>query len=175
MVRNLLDLTRGRLAGGLSIQPRKTDARDLLAQIIGELRASAPTRSIRFVDSQSVPALWDPDRILQLFGNLIGNAIKHSPAESPIVVELSSDSDEVSVAVGNQGPPIPEEQVPHLFKPFHRGTVGKSTTEGLGLGLYICHLIVAAHGGRIGVRSSTEGTVFTVSLPRSVEARPAGS
>ena len=170
MVSQLLDLTRSRLAHGLPIQPRPTDARDLMRQTIAEFRASAPGRSIQFVDAESVPAVWDPDRILQLFGNLVGNAISHSPPATPVAVRVSSSAEEVRVEVSNEGESIPEQVLPHLFQPFRRGASERSRNAGLGLGLYICQLIVAGHGGRIAVRSSDEATVFTVDLPRNAGA-----
>jgi signal transduction histidine kinase len=176
MVSQLLDLTRSRLADGLPIRPRPTDARDLMRQIITEFRASAPARTIQFVDAESVPAVWDPDRILQLFGNLVGNAISHSPPTTPVAVHVSSSAEAVRVEVSNEGEPIAEHVLPHLFKPFRRGASERSRNAGLGLGLYICQLIVSGHGGRIAVRSSSEGTVFTVDLPRHAaadSARPA--
>jgi signal transduction histidine kinase len=72
------------------------------------------------------------------------------------------------MVVRNQGPAIPPDLLPLIFEPFRRGPPRPgSRPGGLGLGLYIAHHIVLAHGGKIGVESSEEGTVFSVRLPRT--------
>jgi signal transduction histidine kinase len=101
--------------------------------------------------------------------NLVANALKYSPQESPVRVEARGLDGWVSLAVHNRGAPIPPDKFPHLFLPMQRATnevdrAGRS----VGLGLYIVDHIVRAHGGRVEVRSTqAEGTTFTVWLPRS--------
>jgi signal transduction histidine kinase len=96
----------------------------------------------------------------QVMQNLIGNAIQHGETGAPVVVRISDSGSEAFLEVVNRGPPIPRHLLPHLFEPFRRGSHG----AGLGLGLYIAHAIVIAHGGTIDVESH-ETTAFRVRLP----------
>jgi signal transduction histidine kinase len=118
---------------------------------------------------------WDEDRIEQVLTNLITNALKYSPADKPIVVEIEQHShnpdDEVLVSVHDQGPGIAEEDQVQIFNRFYQvNKTERKPLEGLGLGLYISHEIVTLHGGRIWVNSSQEqGSTFyfTLSLTKS--------
>jgi signal transduction histidine kinase len=112
---------------------------------------------------------WDADRLQQIASNLVGNAIQHGDVAEPIIVRVDgSAAEQVVLSVGNSGV-IPEELLPSLFDPFHAGRHRRS--EGLGLGLYIAQQIAEAHHGTIRVESAApEGTVFTVCMPRRLEA-----
>jgi phosphoserine phosphatase RsbU/P len=102
-----------------------------------------------------------------VLANLLGNALSYSPAATPVRVTWRGEEGALAVEVANQGPPIPPELMPHLFEPFRRGPGTQAGKKGLGLGLFIARQIVLAHGGSIEARSSaSEGTVFTVRLPR---------
>ena len=121
--------------------------------------------------SGDATAWADPTRIEQAIGNLIANALQHGKPDSPVEIKLSSDQDCVTLAVQNQGEPIPAELLPRLFEPLVRGPRRGSAHSGIGLGLFICAHIVKAHNGSIEVRSSAErGTEFLFRIPRS----PAG-
>jgi len=105
--------------------------------------------------------------MLQVFGNLLGNAIAYSPDKSPIDVVLEEDEKTIVFRVHNRGPPIPADRLPTVFEPFRRGT-SAANRSGLGLGLFIVRQIVFAHGGTVTVASSeAEGTTFSVRLPKS--------
>jgi phosphoserine phosphatase RsbU/P len=167
MIEQSLDLTRSRLAGGLRMTPRVMDLHETLKAIVDELRTVHPGRAIE-LRSSSVSGTWDPDRLEQLFSNLIGNAIVHGDPEKPVTIDVRAESGAVQVEVHNFGPPIPEPLQAALFNPFRRGERESRTakTEGLGLGLYISHEIVAGHGGAIELRSTlAAGTTFRVKLP----------
>lgn len=113
-----------------------------------------------------LPVLADRHRLGQVFANLLTNAIKYSAAESQIRVRVTRRGDFVTVAVSDQGAGIPPEALPHIFSRFYRVTATADQAKGLGLGLYISHRIVEAHGGRISVESQLgQGTTFTVTLP----------
>ena len=117
---------------------------------------------------------WDPDRLGQVVSNLVGNAVQHGTAGSPITIELDGTRPElVRLSVANLGA-IPGEAMPTLFEPFKRTTKRTTTTKGgdrgLGLGLFIAREIVRAHGGDLAVRTIDGATVFETTLPR--EARP---
>jgi signal transduction histidine kinase len=108
----------------------------------------------------------------QVFSNLIGNALQYSPADSTISVRIVGEADQVLVSVHNDGEPIPPDEQRSIFKSLTRGTdAGSTRSANLGLGLFITHKIVTAHGGTISVHSASDvGTTFTVGLPRSGRA-----
>jgi signal transduction histidine kinase len=97
--------------------------------------------------------------------NLLGNALQHSPVDTPVEVTLTGTPEGITLAVRNEGPPLPMEERTTLFEPFKRGK--RASGDGLGLGLYIARQIVVAHGGRISVESGVGfGTRFVALLPR---------
>jgi phosphoserine phosphatase RsbU/P len=109
--------------------------------------------------------------------NLVENALKYSPAETPVRVAVRGVRNKVVLEVRNVGRPIPDNLLPHLFEPFRRGPQTARTLKmSYGLGLYIVREIVQAHGGTIEVTSSEdEGTSFLVTLPRrSMPTKPNG-
>lgn len=108
-------------------------------------------------------ALADPERIRQVFLNLIDNAVKHA-SNHPVTIRLTPTGEAVSVEVNNRGAPIAEEDLPHLFEPFWRGK--HTNAKGTGLGLAIVRAILEQHHSSVGVRSNAEhGTTFYFSLP----------
>ncbi|HSP78403.1 MAG TPA: ATP-binding protein [Myxococcaceae bacterium] len=168
MIDELLDFTRSRLGGGIPISPREVDLRGLVQQLMEEAGLSHPERAITLSAEGDFLGCWDADRLTQVVSNLVGNALQHSPAGTPVEVRLAREGERVRLEVHNQGPPIPSELLPHVFDPFRGAKKQPSKEEGLGLGLYIVQQIIQAHGGRIDVSSSEEGTSFRVELPPRV-------
>jgi PAS domain S-box-containing protein len=165
MIGQLLDFTRGRLGGGIPIQPEPADLLVLCEQVVRELELSHPERSLRFEAHCDCRGEWDVGRIAQVLSNLVGNALKYSPPGEPVSITLEGNDTDVLLRVHNRGNPIPAQVIPELFDAFRRGTARDS--DGLGLGLYIVRQLVLAHGGAIDVTSSeAEGTSFLVTLPR---------
>lgn len=114
----------------------------------------------------------DPDRLRQVLENLLSNARKYSPAGVPVRVEVLTstrgDSAWTIVVVRDQGPGIAPEMIPQLFTRFAAGR----GTKGLGLGLYLAHGIVAAHGGTLTLDSTLGvGTTVRLALPLPAEVR----
>ncbi|HTL84012.1 MAG TPA: ATP-binding protein, partial [Acidimicrobiia bacterium] len=103
----------------------------------------------------------DPDRVLQVLSNLLGNAIKFTPEGGRVTIHAAHSDGELSVAVADTGPGIAPDDVPHIFDRYWKA----KHKAGTGLGLYIAHGIVAAHGGRIWVDSTSRGAAFTFTLP----------
>ncbi|MFY0563611.1 PAS domain-containing sensor histidine kinase [Archangium lansingense] len=173
MIGDLLDLTRGRLGGGIPIDPSPCDLGPLGRRVVGELEVAHPTRELRLEARGNLQGEWDQDRLAQLLGNLLRNAVDYSPEDTPITLALQDEGEQVRLEVRNQGEPIPTGLLPDLFEPFRRGALrGTRPTSGLGLGLYIVQQIAVAHGGIVEVRSTREGgTVFTVRLPRVTSRR----
>jgi PAS domain S-box-containing protein len=119
------------------------------------------------LESDSLPLSGDRQRLGQVFANLLSNAMKYSPAGRPITVQVSASKDSASVAITDQGVGIAPEDVARLFTRFFRAQGASRNVQGLGLGLYITHRIVHAHGGSIDVQSEPgTGSTFTVTLPR---------
>ncbi|HEX8438353.1 ATP-binding protein [Archangium sp.] len=174
MIADLLDLTRGRLGGGIPITPAPADLDPLGRRVVGELEVAHPDRELRLEARGNLQGEWDLDRLAQLIGNLLKNALDYSREGTPVTLSLQDEGERVRLEVGNRGEPIPAELLPLLFEPFRRGgSRAGSASSGLGLGLFIVQQIATAHGGTVEVRSSREeGTVFTVRLPRMAPRRP---
>jgi signal transduction histidine kinase len=177
MIDQLLDFTRVRVGTGIPIFPRTLDLRPLLTQIIEELDDANPEWTIRHVDvGGDATGDWDGDRLSQVFSNLIANAIQHGVPEHGAWVRLDGGSpDVVRIEVHNMGEVDPE--LAHcLFEPMAGGDRRRYRSQGLGLGLYISHEILRAHGGSVEVESSAEtGTTFRVTLPRRATSKVEGA
>jgi PAS domain S-box-containing protein len=173
MIGDLLDLTRGRLGGGIPISPAPTDLGPLSRRVVGEVEVAHPSRELRLEARGDLRGEWDADRLGQLLGNLLKNAVDYSPEDSPVTLAVHDEGERVRIEVRNQGEPIPATLLPDLFEPFRRGAArGSRPFSGLGLGLYIVEQIATAHGGSVEARSTREeGTVFTVRLPRTSPRR----
>ena len=167
MIDQLLDFTRGRLGGGVPIR-KPADLAQICRQMIGELQASHPGRDLLLDATGSCTGEWDPDRLAQLVGNLVANAIDHGDPDTPVRMRALDEGPVVVLEVSNQGAPIPPDLLPTLFEAFHRRT-GGGPSRGLGLGMFISQQIVHAHGGTIRAQSSERerSTTLTVRLPRS--------
>jgi signal transduction histidine kinase len=168
MIEQMLDLTRARLGGGLGfVRTRKhLDVCNLVQRCAEELRVVHPDREILVELSGDCTTSGDPQRLLQLFSNLVANAVVHGAAGAPVSVQVEGSASEIQVRICNQGH-IPPELLPTLFDPF-RGRKGVSPrSSGLGLGLFISQQIAIAHGGSVAVTSSeASGTRFVVTVPR---------
>lgn len=167
MVRDLLDLSRGRLGDGIPISTTsRVDMGEVCRSAVEDAILTNPEREITVSTSGDLWGSWDHDRALQAVGNLVGNAVRYG--EGPVTVTANCVDDNAVVQVTNHGEPIAEDNLARLFDPFQRGEAGAGKREGLGLGLYIVKEIMRAHGGTVTVSSSTEsGTTFTLTWPRS--------
>ncbi|MET0406019.1 MAG: ATP-binding protein, partial [Cystobacter sp.] len=168
MVRDLLDFTQARL-GGLKMKRASVNLHDVVRSVVEELQVTYPERELSLEQSGEGRGDWDGDRLAQLVGNLVSNALKYSPVDSPVTVHATGGSEEVRLEVRNRGLPISPEALSRLFQPMQRGREEMdNATRSVGLGLYIVDQIARAHGGDVQVTSSlTEGTCFRVRLPRA--------
>jgi signal transduction histidine kinase len=165
LIDNVLDFARGRLGGGLSLQRSgDTNLLPVLEQVVAELSAGAPARTIQTSFALTQPVRCDTGRIAQLFSNLLGNALTHGAAREPIRTGASTGPDGFELWVANAGDPIEPVAMARLFQPFFRGEV-RPSLQGLGLGLYIASEIAAAHGGTLSVSSTAAETRFTLRIP----------
>lgn len=172
MINDLLDLARCNLGTGIPVSLRKVDLNPICQAVIDELRTAFPHARIILDEQAQITGQFDPDRISQVFSNLIGNALRHGDATAPIKVTLARVEGVPRVSVQNFGEPIPPEVMPFIFKPEGRyssySSGERGSAAGLGLGLFIASEIVANHGGRIDVASTEEeGTTFEVVLSAS--------
>ncbi|NRD55358.1 PAS domain-containing sensor histidine kinase [Corallococcus exiguus] len=173
LVSDLLDFTQARLGTGIPIAPRASNLHQVARQVLDQVDAAHPGRTLRVQERGDATGEWDSERIAQVVQNLVTNAIKYSPEASPVQVTTRGEDGWVCLSVHNQGTPIPQEKLPGIFEPLQRATseVG-STGRSVGLGLYIVKQLVDAHGGTVDVASTPrEGTTFTVRLPRHGDSR----
>ncbi|QRK06204.1 HAMP domain-containing histidine kinase [Archangium violaceum] len=168
MIRDLLDFNQARMKG-IPVQREPLDFHAHVLRVVKEVRLAHPDRHIAFHASGEGQGEWDGDRLAQVVTNLVGNALQHSPADSPVRVFTRGEGSHVLLEVHNEyvGHAIPPEVLSNLFEPYRRGPEAGASQGSLGLGLFITRQIVLAHGGNIHVRSTPEeGTTFTVRLPR---------
>jgi two-component system sensor histidine kinase BaeS len=113
----------------------------------------------------------DPVRLRQVVGNLVTNAVRHTPPSGRITLRARRAGDEVVIEVSDTGSGIAPEDLPHVFNRFWRADRSRSrATGGRGLGLAIARQLVAAHGGTISVTSTLgAGTTFRLSLPETMK------
>jgi signal transduction histidine kinase len=110
----------------------------------------------------------DRERIAQVLGNLMANALRYTPAGGTITLSAEAAQDAVLLKVGDTGPGIEPEHLPHIFKRFYRADESRTANGESGLGLAIAESLVEAHGGTIAVESMVgQGTTFIVALPKA--------
>lgn len=135
---------------------------EVARRAVAEVRDAYPGRDIRFAPGAEIEGSWDAGRLQQAVTNLLVNAVQHAPPPARVEVRAALRDNVGELAVWNDGPPIPQDLLPHVFEPFRHGGNNGST----GLGLFIVREIVRAHGGSVGVVSNESATTFTVRLPR---------
>jgi signal transduction histidine kinase len=167
MVGALLDFTRSRLGGGIPIVRAPMNMGKTVHDVVSEIEAATPGRRIEVSARGSLKGEWDCGRMSQVLTNLIGNALEHGSQGTGVTVDVLATEKELTIAVHNRGPAIPEEQLDGIFVAMKQKTGTDASSGNLGLGLYIADQIIRAHNGRIAVESSEDrGTTFTVHLPR---------
>lgn len=166
MIAELLDFANARLGGSLPLKRQLTNLQPVCEEAIMEVRAAHPDAALQADISGDLRGQWDADRLAQVVSNLLVNAIQHGGGTA-VSVTVRPQADDVTLAVHNGGPPIPQQMLPSVFEPLARGGA-EGQSHSIGLGLFIARAIVTAHGGDIQVSSSTDaGTTFTVRLPKA--------
>ncbi|MER7742397.1 HAMP domain-containing sensor histidine kinase [Streptomyces sp. NPDC096538] len=163
------------------LRPADTDLTELVQQAADAFRAARPAHPLT-VTARTPGALvlpLDPQRVRQVLDNLLANAAVHTPAGTPVSVEVSVRGDAALVRVADAGPGIPAEDRERVFDRFHRVDKARSRDRGgSGLGLSVARSLVRAHGGDITLTAEPGATVFTVRLPlrggRRGPGRPPG-
>lgn len=169
-IRSILDDLLDYVQGGIRVHPTAASMDTLCTRIAHEVEAAFPDSRIALSREGDTHGCWDPQRVAQAVSNLMTNAIKYGKAGAPVTVEVDgTDTDEVVIAVHNEGGRISAEKLETLFQPLVRGEAGDPTGASLGLGLFIVREIATAHGGSVDVEPSDTGTTFRLRLPRTAD------
>jgi len=169
LVDQLLDLARAQ-AGSITLAATPVQLDRLAREVIDRYRAAAATKHLTIVlgaSAEDIAILGDPERLSQVLGNLLTNAIRFAPSGGTIDVQVFGpplSEDAVGVSVYNSGEPIPADERERVFEPF---SASSRRVGGTALGLSISRTIIEAHGGRIWVEAATSGTKFVFTLPSS--------
>jgi PAS domain S-box-containing protein len=167
LIDGLLDASRVQ-AGAFGLRTAPCALPDCLGAVLGRLPPEERTRVDVALADAPLAGDWDRDRVEQVLANLVGNALKYSPADAPVRVAVERASDAVAVSVTDAGRGIAPEELPRVFARFYRapGAVADGL-PGTGLGLYVCRGIVEAHGGRVEASSPGlgRGATFRFVLP----------
>jgi signal transduction histidine kinase len=169
ITRDLVDYTEVRVGRTMGVVRRPCDLAEIASRVSEEVDLALPGHGIVVSGEGDGRGEWDAARIAQALVNLLENAVRHAPPGVPVRLRWQGRSDDVLVAVENEGTPIHPDLLGRVFEAFWRGG-GPRTAEahrGLGLGLFIVREIARAHGGTVEARSGPgEPTVFTLRLPR---------
>jgi len=154
------------------LQSAPCDMRELVANAVDTL-GDVHSRRITIETDEASPCvvLADAARLERVVANLLTNALKYSADDTPVAVGVAQKDGAVEVVVTDRGIGIAPETRKRLFDRYYRTTGGKARASGLGLGLYIAHMIVELHGGRLEVESELgKGSTFKLILPSRGDA-----
>lgn len=169
LIDDLLDVTR--LEGGkqLPIEPAPVRVDDVLQELTNLFRAQSSAAHVSLQvsdDTEGAEVMADRHRLMQVLSNLVGNALKFTPAGGQIAIAASPEDQSIRFVVSDTGPGIPPENLAHIFTRYWQAA--RTERMGAGLGLPIARGIVEAHGGQIRVSSELgKGTTFRFTIPRA--------
>lgn len=165
LVQNLLDMTR--LEGGaIRVKAEPCDVHDVVAAALRQLGESTRSDAILVNIASGLPLVpLDDVLMVQVLVNLLDNALKYSPTEAPVEIQVRLDAGQLEIRILDRGRGIPEDELERVFDKFYR-VASPGAHKGTGLGLSICKGFVEAHNGRIfAMRRKEGGTEIAVSLP----------
>jgi signal transduction histidine kinase len=177
MISDLLDANRLKAGEAVPLKLGDHCLNDIAQNSLDELRQIHGDR-FRLSSNETIRGRWCRSSLKRIIENLSSNAIKYGSDKSPISVQLqrvlTPFDDRVQITVRNEGNPIPREEQPGLFQPFHRTpTAQTGDQKGWGLGLALVKGLAQAHGGSVSLNYSDErGTEFCVDLPRVTRKKP---
>ncbi|HXA30495.1 MAG TPA: HAMP domain-containing sensor histidine kinase [Candidatus Angelobacter sp.] len=160
-------LLLARLDQGRPLERMPVDLEAMVRDAVSDARVIDPHRNITARVSAPLVVIGDDARLRQALGNLLRNALVHTPAGTSVEVELRHTGDDAVLDVVDHGPGIPAGNAERIFERFYRADPGRSRDQGgSGLGLSIAAAIVGAHGGRISVHPTPSGgSTFRIELP----------
>ena len=167
-------LLLARLDQGRPLEHSRVELAPLVTDACADARATDPARNISAHIDTPVAVAGDDMRLRQVLGNLVRNALVHTPAGTPVEVSLARNDSSAILEVIDHGPGIPQDQAHTIFERFHRADPARSRDRGgSGLGLSIAAAVVVAHGGQIGVLTTPGGgATFHIELPVSAPVPP---
>lgn len=169
LIQNMVQLTHIR-AGRIAFEPEPVLVRMLVERCVRQFAELDPGRAIRVDVGPEVVAMADADRVDEMLRNVMHNALKYTPAGTPIDVHGRVFGDVVELEVRDHGPGIPERDMAQVFDRFERGSQASSGSSGMGLGLYLVRLLVEAQGGEVAIELPEDGgTSVIFTLPRAVD------
>ena len=156
-----------RLDQGRALEARPVDLQTIATDAAADARVVAPQREIKLDAPSSVIVTGDDIRLRQVLGNLVRNALVHTPTRTPIEIAVTTSNGTARVSVADHGPGLRSDQMDRIFEPFFRADPSRSRDSGgAGLGLSIVSAVVVAHGGQVKVKeTSGGGATFEVELP----------
>lgn len=167
LIEDLLDFTSARIGAGLRVRKAPIPLHAVVAEAVNELRAAFDGRLLVHRAEGEGTCNADADRLSQLLGNLVANAMAYGAADGPVTVTSAVGDRDFSLRVHNLGQPLAPDAIASLFDPMTRGAAVDPGRRSVGLGLYIVREIARAHGGDATVVSTAaDGTTFGVTLPR---------
>jgi signal transduction histidine kinase len=174
IVKSLLDYARARAGAAVRLEREPMDLGALTARVIADQTANVTGRSVELQTTGDLKGRWDPDRLEQIVGHLVCNALRHGTGTLTRVIVDGTAHTHVLLAVHNDcEPPIPPALLAHIFDPFQIGPRPPGTPRrSIGLGLFVVRELTHAHGGQVSASSDPASTQFRVSLPRDVVTPP---
>jgi signal transduction histidine kinase len=166
LIDELLDVSSIR-TGKMALRKRRCDLRDLCSEVVDDQRMLTGRQITLDLPPAAVQTHIDSDRLAQVLVNLVGNAVKYSPEDSPVEVKVCQNGEHAIICVRDHGRGIDSDQLEHIFESFYRTPDAEASSKrGLGLGLAISKDIVERHDGRIWCESEPRrGSAFFVELP----------
>jgi signal transduction histidine kinase len=166
IIDDMLDSSRLQ-AGTMPIDFQEVRLISVMNGFIQRVKAGKYDLEIHLEIDKSTTTIWaDPGRLVQVFDNLFNNAVKYAPG-ADLTISLAWETNLAHIVFRDSGPGIPPEHLEDIFKRFYRLPQHRDNASGTGLGLYICHEIIQAHGGRIVAESQIgKGSEFHIYLPR---------
>ena len=167
LVNDILDLERMK-SGKIILHKVKSNLAELINEVIESLESIANEKELTIIyESLNIEVFVDPDRMIQVFTNLLSNAMKFSDFGQSIWIRTQLNPNQIYIEIEDQGRGIPPNKIQQIFEPFQQVDVSDSRQKGgTGLGLAICRQIIEQHEGRIWVQSSSKnGSIFKLILP----------
>ena len=177
LVNDLLDLAKLE-AGKMNLEIREVDFNSLVEKVLDEFQSLTSEKHLK-IESLSpddeIKIQVDPSRMMQVIRNLLGNAVKFSPAGGLVQIKVHRHAGSLTASVSDEGPGIPDNEIEVIFDKFVQSSKTSTGAGGTGLGLAICREIMAAHGGRIWAENGTRrGATFSIEIPLAISEMMVG-